>query len=329
MPNVTLHLVLADRVLEEWRSEPAAAPFDPYAPHLVNAFHQGAFGPDLGYFPGGHPFLSDLAHYVRTGDLTRSLLRTARTPAERAFAWGWLTHVLGDQAIHPLVGCAVGEFLHGERAFMSACADLVSHVRVEVGLDAHYSHREPVHRARVPRPVFDGASVGYLAAAYRDTYGVAIDPQLFLVSHHHSVRMARRALVSIGVMGDALAARPTSPAVTGARWLLERTLVLMRNGLDFDSMLMAYVNPVSPPPWLVADVDEVVASFPERIRHVRAQGLETLPHYDLDSGEVAREATANPVARRAMARLRRLGGGTPRAPRADPAGSPGPATRCA
>ncbi|MFO8175183.1 MAG: hypothetical protein R6T96_12930, partial [Longimicrobiales bacterium] len=66
MPSVTLHLVLADRVLDQWQASPSTAPFDPFDTDLQNAFHQGAVGPDLGYFPGGHRFLSDLSHLVRT-----------------------------------------------------------------------------------------------------------------------------------------------------------------------------------------------------------------------------------------------------------------------
>jgi hypothetical protein len=53
MPSVTLHLVMADRVLERWQERPWDAPFDPYDPVCINAFQQGSFGPDLGYFPGG------------------------------------------------------------------------------------------------------------------------------------------------------------------------------------------------------------------------------------------------------------------------------------
>ena len=77
MPSVTLHLVLADRILERWLDVPQEAPFDPTNPTYVNAFHQGAIGPDLGYFPGGHKLLSELSHMVRSGDLTRSLARRA------------------------------------------------------------------------------------------------------------------------------------------------------------------------------------------------------------------------------------------------------------
>src|SRR5262249_61645088 len=39
------------------------------------AFLIGSVAPDMGYFPGGEKFLSDLAHYVRSGALVRALAR--------------------------------------------------------------------------------------------------------------------------------------------------------------------------------------------------------------------------------------------------------------
>src|SRR5262245_18199805 len=108
MPGVTLHLHLADRSLRHWRAE-NSAPFPLDDPAALEAFRHGAFGPDLGYFPGGPTALSDLAHAHRTGDLCRALVQGARTALERAFAWGWVGHVLADLSVHPLIGCAVGE----------------------------------------------------------------------------------------------------------------------------------------------------------------------------------------------------------------------------
>ena len=220
MPNVTVHTVLAERVLERWTEE-GDAPFDTGDPELRNAFYQGSWGPDLGYFPGGHPFFSDLAHYVRSGELTRELVETARTPRERAFAWGWVTHVLGDQAVHPLVGRAVHEHLHGSRdGFVEAHREKPTHVRLEVGLDAFFSHRHPHIRRVTPAPVFDRVSVGWLGRAYRNTYGLEIDPELLLASHLAATRMSRRALRAIGAMAPVVG----SPSLPGPVRALARVV---------------------------------------------------------------------------------------------------------
>lgn len=306
MPSVTLHLVLADRVLDHWKDAPSRAPFNPFDPDLANAFHQGALGPDLGYFPGGHRFLSDLAHLVRSGDLTRMLVESARTPRERAFAWGWVTHVLGDQTIHPLVGRGVGELLHGDREiFVDGAREQTAHVQVETGLDAFYSHLFPEMRHRKMAPVFNGTSIRFLARAYQRIYGVPMDPTLFLASHLSTVRMSVQGLISIGVMSTALLVRPVSGPMAGARWFLQRALSAVKGGVGKESLLMAYLNPIPPAGWLMEAVGEVVESFvPRFLVHFqdRCQGL---ANANLDTGMVEEPAITHPGTRKAVQILRR------------------------
>lgn len=57
---------------------------------------------DLGYYPFGKQFFSDLTHYVRAGDFVRLLLTEAKTPDELAFAVGALSHYVGDVYGHSL-----------------------------------------------------------------------------------------------------------------------------------------------------------------------------------------------------------------------------------
>ncbi len=308
MPNVTLHLLLANRVLDAWDGAPADPPFDLERAESRNAFRQGAFGPDIGYFPGADPFLSDLAHYVRSGDLTRALVRKAESERERAYAWGWVTHVLGDAEIHPLVGEAVAHFLHGERGgFVGVSEDRTTHVRVEVGLDAAVSDAHEGLRSWVGRPVFNAATVEYLAAAYRDTYLLDVDPSLFMASHATAVRMANRALATIGTLGSAQAADDVA-AVRGARWALEQALAVVREGMDQESMLLAFLNPVPPAPWLAEGVRKAVERFPERFFEVYPDGIARLPNFNLDTGRIEDGESGTPCGRSAAARLEALGG---------------------
>ena len=56
---------------------------------------------------------------------------------ERALAWGWATHVLGDIWIHPLINQATAEHVSGQRSpGLTYADDPINHVRVEIGLDA-------------------------------------------------------------------------------------------------------------------------------------------------------------------------------------------------
>jgi len=55
---------------------------------------------DMGYYPFGKRFFSNLTHYVRTGDFVAWLLHNAHTVDEYAFAIGALSHYLGDSIGH-------------------------------------------------------------------------------------------------------------------------------------------------------------------------------------------------------------------------------------
>src|SRR5712671_6892667 len=55
---------------------------------------------DLGYYPFGSHFFSNLLHYVRTGDVVVSLIRNAHDVNEYAFALGALGHYASDNRGH-------------------------------------------------------------------------------------------------------------------------------------------------------------------------------------------------------------------------------------
>jgi len=62
----------------------------------------GAIIQDMGYYPHGSFFFSDLTHYVRSGDFVLALLRDAKDLNGYAFALGALAHYAADNDGHPL-----------------------------------------------------------------------------------------------------------------------------------------------------------------------------------------------------------------------------------
>jgi Zinc dependent phospholipase C len=62
----------------------------------------GAIIQDMGYYPFGNRFFSDLTHYVRSGDFVLALLEESRDLNEYAFALGALSHYAADTSGHPL-----------------------------------------------------------------------------------------------------------------------------------------------------------------------------------------------------------------------------------
>jgi hypothetical protein len=62
----------------------------------------GAIIQDLGYYPHGSHFFSDLTHYIRSGDFIQALLRDSQDLNEYAFALGSLAHYPADDDGHRL-----------------------------------------------------------------------------------------------------------------------------------------------------------------------------------------------------------------------------------
>jgi hypothetical protein len=60
----------------------------------------GATIQDMGYYPFGHQFFSNLTHYVRSGEFVDRLLIDSQTVNEYAFALGALSHYVGDSDGH-------------------------------------------------------------------------------------------------------------------------------------------------------------------------------------------------------------------------------------
>ncbi|MEO8658039.1 MAG: zinc dependent phospholipase C family protein [Bryobacteraceae bacterium] len=111
--------VLSHEALIDALWDPVVVPllqrrFPNATPAELNVAHGFAYGgcvvQDLGYYPFGNRFFSDLAHYARTGDFVVALVNEARTVDEYAFALGALSHYVADNVGHPLaVNLAVAQ----------------------------------------------------------------------------------------------------------------------------------------------------------------------------------------------------------------------------
>jgi hypothetical protein len=78
---------------------------DATAEQLVEAHayaYGGAIIQDMGYYPFGSQFFSDLTHYVRSGDFVLALIAESQDLKEYAFALGALAHYAADTTGHPL-----------------------------------------------------------------------------------------------------------------------------------------------------------------------------------------------------------------------------------
>lgn len=299
MPHFALHVLLACRALD------AREAVDPAEPDLRNAFLHGAIGPDMGFFPGGEHLLSLAAHVVRSGDLARTLHATASTPQQAAFARGWLTHMLGDVLIHPIINRAASELLARERTVPTLAMHQNAHIRVELGLDAIYVAR---HRGLLTtrlRPFFDGRTARWITAAYRHVYGVEFEPRVVLKSHRQVVRLQAPLLFLERLIG--LGRGPASPR----RRLMRRAFLAFHSlaawRLGPHSAVAGFFDTIRPSSAVVEAVDGVVADFPGAYESFSRRVLESDVSYSLDVGsvDVPGQPTAEGIeARRMLARLR-------------------------
>ena len=62
----------------------------------------GAISQDMGYYPFGSKFFTDLAHYARSGDFIEALIEESQDLNEYAFALGALAHYAADNNGHSI-----------------------------------------------------------------------------------------------------------------------------------------------------------------------------------------------------------------------------------
>jgi hypothetical protein len=291
MPCATIHLHLADRVFESWQRSPGLAPFTPDRPGIREAFLHGALAPDMGFVPGVDRFLSELSHYHSSGDLCRTLLGSAGSEEQTAFAWGWITHVMGDVALHPLVGRACGERLLGDRdRRLNAAEDLPTHVGMEVGLDIVFLEREPTISLPPTTPVLTPKGVGHVTGALKRTYGIAWTPERVLADHRRAVHLT--AWWPHALRRIARGSRLTRAAVGS-----------LRSFAGPRSALAGFLRPIRPPQWIIDEVTEYARDFPERVQEQLESGLASIRNMNLETGTDERDSEDHPGQAEARQRL--------------------------
>jgi len=155
----------------------------------------GAIIQDMGYYPYGSPFFSDLTHYIRSGDFILALLRNAKDPNEYAFAVGALAHYAADNYGHRLgTNRAVPILYPGLRKkYGDSVAfedNRLAHVKTEFGFDVLEIARERYAPDSYHDFVGFEVSRPVLEQAFRETYGLELKD--VLVSEEKVLNSYRR-----------------------------------------------------------------------------------------------------------------------------------------
>jgi hypothetical protein len=157
----------------------------------------GSLIQDLGYYPFGSRFFSNLVHYVRSGDFVEALLRDSRDVNEYAFALGALAHYTSDNLGHsiavnravPLIYPKLGA-KYGPDVLYAASPS--RHIMVEFAFDvlevARGAFKSDVYQDLIGFEV----ALPLLERAFRDTYGLELrdvfgDTELAIGTYRHAV----------------------------------------------------------------------------------------------------------------------------------------------
>jgi hypothetical protein len=140
----------------------------------------GAVAPDLGYYPFGNTFFSNLVHYVRSGDMTENLLAEAHTLNAYAFALGYLCHYNADIYGHPLATNRSVPLVYPkmEKKFgdeVTYAEDKTSHLRTEFGFDVLQTARGNYASQAYHDFIGFQVDTSLLANAFQKTYGLSLD----------------------------------------------------------------------------------------------------------------------------------------------------------
>jgi hypothetical protein len=165
---------------------------------------------DMGYYPFGNKFFSDLLHYVRSGDFVEALLEDSSDLNEYAFALGALSHYASDNSGHPTINRVVAlEFPKLRKKYgdsVTYADDPKAHIRTEFGFDMVQVAKNRYTSDRYHDMIGFEVSKPLLQRAFQETYGLKIEDifssvDLAIGSYRRSVsilipEMTRMALLS-------------------------------------------------------------------------------------------------------------------------------------
>lgn len=198
--SVLTHEEIVDLVWDDQITPLLLEKYPGTTPDQLREAHAYAYGgcliQDMGYYPSGNKYFSDLSHYVRSGDFVVALVEEAQDVNEYAFALGALSHYAADVSGHPAINFSVAqEFPDLKKKYgneVTYAENPKAHIRIEFGFDMVQVAK---HRY-APQSYHDfigfQVSAPVLQRAFKKTYGLELtdvfpDLDLSIGSYRHAV----------------------------------------------------------------------------------------------------------------------------------------------
>ena len=312
----------------------------PYAtPEQLLHAHAYAYGgaiiQDMGYYPFGSQFFSDLTHYVRSGDFILALIAESHDLNEYAFALGALAHYAADTTGHPLATNLSVAIMYPKLAkqygpVITYDEKPSAHSQVEFGFDVD----QVAEGNYAPRAYHDfigfEVSKPVLERAFADTYcidlsSIFVSVDLAIGSYRHAVSavIPRTTRVAWHMKKHEIQNSHSNEVRSQFIYNVSRSEYRKDWGKTYEKpgisarikgfflRLVPKVGPFSalafhPPTPAVEQL--YMHSFNETLKHYRGmlvaqqEGRLQLPNENFDTGELT-EPTAYPFADEAYARL--------------------------
>jgi len=209
------------------RRFPAATADDLLQAHAFA--YGGCIIQDLGYYPFGSKFFSNLTHYVRSGDFVLNLIRDSQDLNEYAFALGALSHYAADNNGHPLaVNLAVPLFYpklglkFGK--VVTYADDPSTHSKTEFAFDVFQAAKGRYASAAYKSFIGFEVAKPVLQRAFEDTYGMKLekaflDVDLAIGSYRRAVGTILPAITRVAWQIKSQEIRKDAPSVTRKTFL--------------------------------------------------------------------------------------------------------------
>jgi len=272
---------------------------------------------DLGYYPFGSHFFSDLLHYVRSGDFVAALIEEASDVNELAFGLGALAHYAADSNGHPLATNRVVPMEYpklrekfGNRVTYAQSPK--SHILVEFSFDVVQSATSIYASEDYHKFIGFAIAMPALERAFRATYGIEMkdlfsDVDLAIGTYRHAVSSIIPEMTKVAWRDKRKDIMRLAPQMQEAKFVFHLTAreYAQQYGDRYEKpkwwarffgalfKLLPKIGPFKPLAFKVPSPEaerlfldsfaETQRRYPESLADLRARHL-TLPNRDLDTG---------------------------------------------
>ncbi len=271
---------------------------------------------DMGYYPFGSHYFSDLVHYVRSGDFVENLLHDSADLNEYAFALGALAHYAADNSGHPTINRVVAIVFPKLRKKyghdVTYAEDPKAHIRTEFGFDMVQVAKNRYTSDRYHDFIGFEVSKPLLEKAFLETYSIQLsdvfgDVDLAIGSYRRGVSKVIPEMTRVALLSRKDQLIKETPNFDRKKFIyyLSRTgynrewgTIYRRPGLGtrilaFFLKLVPKVGPFKaasfqiPTPqtedMYIKSINQTVESYAAMLRDVRQPGFQ-LPNLDFDTG---------------------------------------------